>query len=314
MSPSAAIAFAPQRRAAQPVRCPRCDQRPSSTFRTRDEIAAELAMRDAFFARRLDRQHSRDELRDLTSMLLGTPADILRCDDCGILVRNDALDDDAFREDRYENAVLELLHAVHAAAFREKAPDYRSLLGSGARVLEVGSYVGGFLSAARQWGWNVLGVDIGSDTSRFARALGFDVRSLRLEECGFERESFEAVFIWNCFEQLPEPRVALAEARRILRPFGVLVVRVPDADFYARCASPASLAYNGLLGWPHRFGFSVAVLRRLAAEHRFALQRVLRAPAIRPLRDALRVWARDEESALTADRAFGWIELTFRKG
>jgi SAM-dependent methyltransferase len=309
MNASAAIAFA---QAAQTVRCPSCDGPPTLTLRTRDEIAAELEMRDAFFARRLDRRRSRDELRDLTSVLLGTPADILRCDACGIFVRDDAPDEEAFRNDRYERAVLESLHAVHAVAFREKEPDYRSLLRAGARVMEVGSYVGGFLSTARQWGWNAIGVDIGSNTSRFARALGFNVRSLRLEECGFERESFDAVFIWNCFEQLAAPRVALAAAHRILRPFGVLVIRVPDADFYVR-TSVAALAYNGLLGWPHRFGFGIATLRRFVTEHRFALQRALRAPAIRPLRNALRAWARDEESALIADHALGWIELTFRK-
>ncbi|HEU4887047.1 MAG TPA: class I SAM-dependent methyltransferase, partial [Thermoanaerobaculia bacterium] len=182
-----------------------------------------------------------------------------------------------------------------------------ALLRSGARVAEVGSYVGGFLSTARDWGWNAIGVDIGSDTSRFSRALGFEVRSLPLEECGFERESFDAVFIWNCFEQLAAPRVTLAEVHRILRPFGVLVIRVPDADFYLRCPGLAPLAYNGLLGWPHRFGFDAAALRRVAAEHGFALQRLLRAPAIRPLRDALRSWAQEEEASCT----FGWIEGTF---
>ncbi len=270
-------------------------------------------MRDAFFARRLDRQRSRDELRDLTTVLLGTPADILRCGACGILIRDDAPVDDAFRNDRYDRTVLESLHTVHAVAFREKESGYRALLRCGARVAEVGSYAGGFLSTARQWGWNAVGVDIGSDTSRFARALGFDVRSLPLEECGFERESFDAVFIWNCFEQLVAPSAALAEAQRILRPSGILVIRVPDADFYVQCRSAAPLAYNGILGWPHRFGFGVAALRRLAAEHRFALQRVLRAPAIRPLRNALRPWARNEESALLADRVFGWLEATFRK-
>jgi SAM-dependent methyltransferase len=306
MNPSTAIAHQTEPLA----RCPQCDDVPATVFRTRAAIAEELAMRDAFFARRLDRRRSRGELRDLTDVLLGTPADILRCGACGILIRDDSPDDEAFRGDRYEDAVLASLHAVHGAAFREKESDYRPLLRRDAHVLEVGSYAGGFLATIRQWGWNGIGVDIGKDTSRFSRALGFDVRSRSLEACGFENESFDAVFIWNCFEQLDGPRVVLAEVHRILRRPGVLVIRVPDAGFYARCRSVAALAYNGLLGWPHRFGFDAATLRRLAAEHRFALQRVLRAPAIRPLRDALRPWARDEESALSADHAFGWIELT----
>lgn len=288
MNASAAIAY----QAARFARCPHCDEVPAITFRTRIEIAAELAMRDAFFARRLEGDCS----RDLTVVLLGTPADILQCEACGILVRDDAPDEDAFRDDRYDTAALESLHAIHAAAFREKK---MLLLRPEARVVEIGSYVGGFLAAARQWGWNAVGVDIGRDPSRFTRTLGFDVRSIPIEECGFNRESFDGVFIWNCFEQLPNPRVTLAEARRILRRFGILVIRVPDAAFYARCRSLAALAYNGLLGWPHRFGFTAAALRRLAAEHDLALQRVMRAPAISPLREAA--------------KTCGWIEMTFRK-
>lgn len=291
MSASAAVAFAPPRTAV----CAHCGEAPASTFRTRGEIAAELVLRDAFFASRVERRFS----RDVTNVLLGTPAAILRCDACGILVRDQAPDDEAFREDRYERAVLESLHAVHAAAFRGKEADYRGLLRSGARVAEVGSYAGGFLAASREWGWETVGVDIGRDTSRFAQSLGFDVRAEPLERCGFARASFDAVFIWNCFEQLAAPRVALAEAHRILRSPGALVLRVPDAGFYAQCRSVAALATNGLLGWPHRFGFDAPALRRLAAEHGFAPQRVLRAPAIGPL--------------LRPSRAFGWLELTFRK-
>jgi SAM-dependent methyltransferase len=279
MSATAAIALA--------VGCPHCDGAPATVFRTRDEIAAELAIRDAFFARRHE--------RDLTVVLLGTPADILRCDACGILIRDHAPDENAFRDDRYEPAVLQSLHAVHAAAFREK----EAFLPPGARVVEIGSYVGGFLAAARQWNWNAVGVDIGRDTSRFTGNLGFDVRSVPIEDCGFDSASFDGVFIWNCFEQLPKPGVALAEAHRILRRDGVLVIRVPDAAFYAECRSLAALAYNGLLGWPHRFGFSAAALRRLTAEHDFALQRILRAPAISPLREAA--------------KTCGWIEATFRR-
>ncbi len=290
MNASAAIADATPHPRREIARCPHCDEVPPIPFRTREQIAAELALRDAFFAR---------GQRDLTNMLLGTPAGILRCGACGILIRDEAPDQGAFREDRYDRTVLEALHAVHHAAFGEKEPEYRPLLRPGGRVVEIGSYVGGFLSTARRWGWSAIGVDIGNDTSRFTRSLGFDVRSTGLEECHFERESFDAAFIWNCFEQLEVPRIVLGEAHRVLRSRGILVLRVPDADFYVRCRSVASLAYNGLLGWPHRFGFDAAALCRLAAEHGFAFQRMLRAPAILPLRMATRV--------------SGWIEGTFRK-
>jgi len=305
---------------AKVAQCPLCERRPH-LFVDRSEIEEELRMRDAFFAQRFARHFSNAELVDVTSAIVATPADILRCAICGILVRDQAPDDDAFRDDRYEDRVLESLYATHAAAFRAKERDYRSLLPEGSRIVEIGSYVGGFLTAAREWGWIATGVDIGTHPTRFSRALGFDARCLRFEDANFERASLDAVFIWNCFEQLADPGRLLVEVRRVLRPFGILVIRVPDADFYVQGREAmrtdrtalARLAYNELLGWGFRFGFDLAALRRLAEHHQFALDRVLHRPVIRPLRTAMHSWAQAEESALIAEGASAWMELMFRK-
>src|SRR5205814_578459 len=59
-------------------------------------------------------------------------------------------------------------------------------------------------------------------------------------------------------------------------------------------------------------GFDVAGLRRLAGKHGFTLRRVLRRPAMRPLREAMTAGAQEEESALIREERCGWIELTFR--
>jgi len=261
--------------------CPRCGETPAARFRDARAIEEELAARRRFFPRG----------RDVTEVALGVPADIFRCERCGILIRGDAPDDGVFREDRYSPAFLRALHDAHAAAFRAKRGDYRPLLAPRARVVEIGSYAGGFLRAASEWGWLATGVDIGGDTSRFTAALGFDMRE------DFAFDEVDAVFIWNCFEQLTEPRRTLAAAHRALRDGGLLVLRVPDADLYVERRDLRVLARNGLLGWPHRFGFGAAALRRLAAEHGFALQRVLHRPPLPPLSAESR----------------GWLELTFRR-
>ena len=256
--------------------CPLCGQRPRTVIRSRREIEAELARRARL---------SRAALRDVTEATLGAPADILRCERCGVLIRDAAPGDDVFREDRYSARVLRTLHAVHAEAFRRKARRYRWLLPRRARVVEIGSYAGGFLRAAAEWGWRAAGIDIGGDTSRFTRALGFEMR----DEIG----ACDAVFVWNCFEQVSAPRELLRGVASALTDGGVLVVRVPDAAFYMTAHDPS------LLGWPHRYGYDLRALARLGAEYRFALRRTLRCPVIWPLPDPL------------APR--GWIELTFRK-
>jgi SAM-dependent methyltransferase len=274
--------------------CPVCEEPAGATFLTRAEVAAELRARHRFFPR---------GGRDLTEAVLGIPAAILRCTHCGVLVRDDAPDESAFRDDRYDDRELELLHATHVQAFAAKELDYRSLLPPDARVIEVGSYAGGFLTAAARWGWRASGADIGRDPVRFCRRLGLDVQCRPLEECNIETESLDAVFIWNCFEQIARPISLLGEAHRALRTGGLLVIRVPDADFYIRRRQLSALAHNGLLGWPHRFGYDAAAVRRLAQKQRFAFVRTLRRPAVRPLREA----------RMSGETDHGWIELTFRK-
>jgi SAM-dependent methyltransferase len=288
--------------------CPLCGKTPETLFLGSSALDDEISLRERFFRSRLRGRFSSHALRDVTEVFLGDPADILRCDRCGVLIRADAPGDESFRDDRYGPAVLESLHAAHAVAFREKSADYRALLPRGARVVEIGSYAGGFLRAASEWGWRATGVDIGSDTSRFTRALGFETHNA----LPFGSRSIDALFVWNCFEQLSTPRALLADAFRLLRDGGWLV-RVPDAGLYAARRDARVLGYNGLLGWPHRFGFGVRSLRRLAGEHGFALQRVLRRPALRPLRESMAPWAQAEESALIREERCGWIELTFRQ-
>lgn len=302
--------------------CPVCEQPTASILLSREEIAAELDARDRFFARRLRRPFTRNQLRDVTHVALGTPAAILRCARCGVLVRDAAPGEEVFRDDHYDIDVLEALHETHTLAFRRKEIDYRSLLPADALVIEVGSYVGGFLSVAAGWGWRAIGTDIGRDAVRFCRDRGLDVRGLHLHECAFDAESFAAAFIWNCFEQLPDPREVLVEIRRLLRASGLLAIRVPDARFYLQHRLElerdddsllAVLAYNSLLGWPHRFGYDAIALRRLVEQNGFACVGLLRRPAVRPLRDAMQPWAQEEEAAIIADANHGWIELIFRK-
>lgn len=291
--------------------CTVCDRPAEAVVRDQMEIAAELRTRDRFFAVRLARPFDRDELRDVTNVTLGTPAAILRCVHCGVLIRDDAPGDDVFREDRYTTDSLQRLHETHVRAFRQKEPDYRPLLPPHAQVIEIGSYAGGFLAVAAEWGWSAIGYDIGRDPVRFCRTLGFDARCEELHDCALEAD---ALFIWNCFEQIERPHELLDDAHRVLRAEGLLVIRIPDADFYVRCKREALLAYNNLLGWPHRYGYDAITLRRLAEQHGFTFVRALRRAAMRPLREAMHPWARNEEAAMLGDVHHGWIELAFRPG
>jgi SAM-dependent methyltransferase len=161
---------------------------------------------------------------------------------------------------------------------------------------------------------------VGIDTAGFARSRGFEVFDRSLEQCGFESQSLDGVFIWNCFEQLGAPRRITGEIRRILKPGGILVIQIPDAEFYLavrRSGSPRSLAilgYNAILGWPHLRGYSEGSARRFFSGAGFSAEGSRRVEVIRPLRTAMQRWARAEEAALLSDpRNLGWLEMVLRR-
>lgn len=231
--------------------CPVCERPTGAVFLNRAEIAAELDERHRFFTRRLIRRFSGDELRDLTNVALGIPAAILRCMRCGVLIRDGVPAEEVYRQDCYRDDGMQRLHETQVRAFREKAADYRMLVPPNARVIEVGSYVGGFLSVTLEWGWTAIGTDIARDPVRFCLGLGLDARCASLQDCGVDAESVDAVFIWNCFEQVANPGALLADAHRLLSGAGLLTIRVPDAGFYIRCEQKLEEGASATLAfWP----------------------------------------------------------------
>lgn len=301
--------------------CPLCGNPCRDVVATEAEVAEEIALRREFFLSRLEGTIDPRDLRDLTEMTTNDAAPVYACRECEILVRGDAIRTPVrFACDEYDERTLLTLHELHVATFSAKA-NIRGLLPRGSRVLEIGSYVGGFLEAARRWGWNASGVDIGRDTAEFTAARGYDVTTERFERCDFPAESFDGVFIWNCFEQMTNPQEVLERVHAIAKRGTPLVVYVPDAAVYRDAerafavgeprdaSSPVvqQLAYNNILGFPHHFGYAESSLVRLLSSCGFALQSAANVPAIRPLRDRLTRSAREEEERVQP----AWIEAVF---
>jgi Methyltransferase domain len=300
-----------------------CSHKATELVATPEDVAKEIALRREFFLPRLEGRVDERDLRDLTEMTTNDPAAIGRCVDCGILVRADAVRTAIrFACDEYDERTLRTLHELHVATFTAKT-NIRDLLPAGSQVLEIGSYVGGFLEAARRWGWSPVGVDIGRDTAAYAAAKGFEVTTERFERCEFGLESFDGVFIWNCFEQMPNAAEVLERVREISKRGAPLVLYVPDAAVYVAAESaftageprePISpivqqLAYNNLLGFPHHFGYGEGLLTRTVKGCGFTRESMTNVPAIRPLRDRLTKDARDEEQRVEP----AWIEAIFRR-
>jgi SAM-dependent methyltransferase len=296
------------------MRCPVCGTTHLQPFASRERIAEELRLRHDFFASRIDGAIGPAEMKDRFEVLHNTPAAITICPTCAVLVREE--DSREFESDPYPSYAMERMLRAQIDAYRAKEQWLRPMLSTGANIVEVGSYVGGFLHVAHEWGWTATGVDIGDDTARFAAAHSYPTRHASLEECRFPAASFDGVFIWNTFEQVEDPRALLAESRRILHDGGLLVIRTPNASFYASEDDIPTLAWSNLLGFSSRYGFPPAALQRLAGECGFALIEC-RGDAYMPTtRERFTVTARMEKDEVTrALHAAGrapWIECYFR--
>ncbi|MFQ5512798.1 MAG: class I SAM-dependent methyltransferase [Myxococcota bacterium] len=144
------------------------------------------------------------------------------------------------------------------------------------RLLDVGCSVGFFLRVAREAGWEVCGLEVSADTSRIARErYGLDVRTGKLEDDGWDPESFDVVTLWDVIEHLPDPKAALAAVHRILKPKGLLVFETPNIDGAFPRLSRRLARPLGQWRHPeppaHLFQFGTATARRLLETTGFEL-------------------------------------------
>jgi SAM-dependent methyltransferase len=311
--------------------CPVCGGADFEKLLAAGRIHREAVYRERFVLERFNRKPAKSELKDLTDFAHAGDTSILTCAGCGLLLRDESLSaiHRAYREDAYDEALVDLLFPRYLAAFREKAPVYRGLLPQGANVLEVGSHYGAFLGVAAEWGWQAAGVDIGKDTSRYAKSKGYLVFNKELEECSFPDKAFDGVFVWNCFEQVPEPRPLLREIHRIVKPGGLLVVRTPNAVFYEMCETRLrhsdgdrdfalkAMAYNNLLAFPYLFGYGRAQLEKLASSERFRLEGAVDSELLTLPLPVVPRWVEEEQRSISAgldrmNRVGPWIELYYR--
>jgi SAM-dependent methyltransferase len=97
------------------------------------------------------------------------------------------------------------------------------------RLLEVGASYGHWLALAQDRGWKPTGVELSANAAKYAREeVGVDVVTGNLHDAVLSGP-FDAVVMWHVLEHTREPNRELQRAAQLLRPNGVLGLRVPNA-------------------------------------------------------------------------------------
>lgn len=166
--------------------------------------------------------------------------ELVRCKRCAMVYSRTVLDrrsDRAFydqtafqsaylqlkRNDDY--ATLERLKARYILqAALQHAPHARTML-------EIGSGAGRLLSAARDAGLSVLGVEANAGFAAESRALGHEVLEGWFPEVlGAAQGPFDIIAMLDVLEHCLDPRAFLRAVVARLAPDGVLVIQVPNYD------------------------------------------------------------------------------------
>lgn len=181
---------------------------------------------------------------EVTDRFSGEPFHLVICSQCGLIYLSPRPTTDeisAHYPDEYEAYQLDaeamsMTQAWHSnrmwgmqTKFLNK---HHSLPG---RLLDIGCATGEFLNTARQVGWEVYGLEMIAEYAQRARdRFNLDVIRGTLESVELPDNTYDAITMWDVLEHLPDPRYALDQCHRLLKPNGILVFSIPNLSSFDR--------------------------------------------------------------------------------
>ena len=137
------------------------------------------------------------------------------------------------------------------------------------RILDLGCWTGSLLVAARERGWDGVGVEPSVWASERARARGLDVVTAPWQQHGQAAGTFDLVAMCDVIEHLVDPGAALDEIAHLLAPGGGVVLTVPDAG--SRLARALGKRWWSVLPMHVQY-FTRASLTRLLIDHGYEVR------------------------------------------
>jgi len=126
----------------------------------------------------------------------------------------------------YADDQVRALHQVRLSGLESLAVRVSEVCPSRGLLLDVGAGLGIFMEAMARSGWSVEGVEPSGMAAQAARErTKAPVHLGILETVNLPQGAYDAVTFFDALRTVPDPLLFLRQARRLLRPGGMLIVR-----------------------------------------------------------------------------------------
>lgn len=217
-------------------------------------------------------------LYELSDYLLERPevhATLVQCRECGLVYQNPRPTTEEIgahyppEYDLYDPGTSQapdnpLLQLTYNYGMRKRRRFLTRHIADG-RVLDLGCATGVFLSSlqgAAPGSWELHGIEINPQAAEIARRRpGLQVITGSLAEAAYPDAYFDAVTLWDVLEHVHDPLGDLKRIHRLLKPGGVVLIRLPNLG--SRAARIFGKHWGGLEPPRHLYVFTVQTLSRM---------------------------------------------------
>jgi 2-polyprenyl-3-methyl-5-hydroxy-6-metoxy-1,4-benzoquinol methylase len=207
---------------------------------------------------------------------------LVRCDRCAFMYVSPRPTEEELKllydDEYFEGEDLSRCLDFRKPVFQQCLTTLKSLAKGQGRLLDVGCATGEFVQEAASWGWQAEGIESSRTAAAFARTQkGLPVHNADLESAPFPQNAFDVVTLLDVLEHLLHPREEIRRVHGLLRPGGVVVVRVPNTVFHLPKARLCrALGVNDMGMWMryHLNHFTPGTLRALLHDVGFKVLKV----------------------------------------
>jgi cyclopropane fatty-acyl-phospholipid synthase-like methyltransferase len=169
-----------------------------------------------------------------TSPGYGKHAQIVQCQECGLVYANPrwsdeelieayaAVEDEIYQEERRGR---ELTFAKHLRSLERRVGE-----AGGRSLLDVGAYIGVFVEVAAAAGWEVWGVEPSVWAVEQAQRRGLRVVQGTQDLPLSQGRQFDVITMWDVIEHFDDPSSEIAKSFQLLKPGGWLAIHTMDID------------------------------------------------------------------------------------